>query len=86
MTSANFPIFLCETRQLKVGMKRYQSRLGLSGLKAVDSNGFSGGLPLYWHESVHLDVKDMNERYIDAYVSGAVCEPHWRLTCVYGEL
>ena len=49
-------------------MKRIRSRLGLSGFEAVDSTGLSGGLALYWHESVHLDVKDKNERYIDAYV------------------
>ena len=78
-------VFLCETRQRKVKMKRYRSRLGLSGFEAVNSNGLSGGLALFWHESVQLDVKDMNEQYIDAYVSAATGEPPWRLTCVYGE-
>jgi hypothetical protein len=28
----------------------------------------SGGLALFWHESVSIDVKAMNERYIDAYM------------------
>ena len=78
-------VFLCETRQSKVKMKIYRSRLGLSGFEAVHSVGLSGGLALYWHESLDLDVKSMNERYIDAYVSAKAGEPPWMLTCVYGE-
>ncbi|XP_073363586.1 uncharacterized protein [Aegilops tauschii subsp. strangulata] len=50
-----------------------------------DSVGLSGGLALYWHESLSLDAKAMNSRYIDAYVTAAEGEPPWRLTCVYGE-
>lgn len=48
-------------------------------------NGLSGGLALFWHESVQVDVKAMDERYIDAYVSAAAGVPPWRLTCVYGK-
>ena len=75
-------VFLCETRQSKNKMKRLRSRLGLSGFDASDNVGLSDGLALYWHESLSLDVKTINERYIDAYVT---TEPPWRLTCVYGE-
>ena len=78
-------VFLCETRQSKNKMKRYRSRLGLSGFEASDSDGLSGGLALYWHESLSLDVKTINKRYIDAYVTTAPGEPPWRLTYVYGE-
>ncbi|XP_073351694.1 uncharacterized protein [Aegilops tauschii subsp. strangulata] len=78
-------VFLCETRQSKDRMKRYMPRLGLRGFDAVDTVGLSGGLALYWHESLTLDVKSMDQRHIDAYVSGAAGEPPWRLTCVYGE-
>ncbi len=45
----------------------------------------SGGLALYWHESLHLEIKTMNERYIDAHVRASADVPPWRLTCVYGE-
>ena len=78
-------VFLCETRQSKNKMSRYRARLGLRGFDASDSVGLSGGLALYWHESLSLDVKEINERYIDAYVTGTAGEPPWRLTCVYGE-
>src|SRR4051812_21235936 len=78
-------VFPCETSQTKDMLKRCRSRLGLSGFEAVHSNGLSGGLALFWHESVQLDVKDMTDRYIDASVSAMAGEPRWRLTCVYGE-
>ena len=62
-------------------MKRYHARLGLSGFDAFNSVGLTGGLALCWHESLNLDVKAINEMYVTA----AVGEPPWRLTCVYSE-
>ena len=56
-------------------MKSYHARLGLSGFDGIDSVGLSGGLALYWHESLSLYVKATNERYIDAHVIAAVGEP-----------
>lgn len=78
-------VFLCETRQSEHKMRRYRARLGLSGFEASDSIGLSGGLALYWHESLSIDVKTKNERYIDTYVTVAAGEQPWRVTCVYGE-
>ena len=60
-THSSSIVFLCETRQPKNKMKRYRARLGLSGFDACDSVGRSGGLALYWHESLSLDVKEINE-------------------------
>ena len=45
-------IFLCETRQSCDRMKRLRNRLGLKAFVGVDCNGLSGGLALFWHESV----------------------------------
>jgi hypothetical protein len=45
----------------------------------------SGGLALFWHESVHVEIISMNERYIDAYVRLSVNAPVWHATFVYGE-
>ena len=78
-------VFLCETRKSKNKRKRYRARLGFRGFDALDSVDLSGGLALYWHESLCLDVKTINERYIDAYVTSVAGELPWRLTCVYGE-
>jgi hypothetical protein len=49
------------------------------------SSGQSGGLALFWHESLIVEVQSINERYIDVYVRESVNMPQWRLTCVYGE-
>ena len=51
------------------------SRLGLKGFSGVDSDGFSGGLALYWHESIYVDVKEQNERYIDVWMRVSPHEP-----------
>jgi endonuclease/exonuclease/phosphatase family metal-dependent hydrolase len=77
--------FLCETRQNKNKVRRLRHRLGLKGFVGLSSEGFSGGLALFWHESLHVEIKGINERYIDAYIRSTVNDPPWRLTCVYGE-
>lgn len=61
-------VFLCETRQKVEKVCRLRRTLGLRGFEGVSSEGMSGGLALFWHESVSIDVKAMNERYIDAYM------------------
>jgi hypothetical protein len=77
--------FLCETRQSKNKMRRLRHRLGLGGFAGLSSNGLSGGLALFWHDQIIVEVQEINERYIDAYVRESPNSPQWRLTCVYGE-
>ena len=60
-------------------MKRIRARLGLKGFEGVDSNGMSGGLALYWHESCVVEVVDKEERYIDALVRMQSVEPNGEL-------
>ena len=78
-------VFLCETRQKADKLKRIRARLGLKGFCGVDSNGMSGGLALYWHESYDVQILDKKERYIDALVRIHPDAEQWRVTCVYGE-
>jgi endonuclease/exonuclease/phosphatase family metal-dependent hydrolase len=66
-------------------MRRLRHRLGLKGFVGVSSNGQSGGLALFWHDQIMVEVKDLNERYIDVYVRDSPSAPQWHLTCVYGE-
>jgi hypothetical protein len=66
-------------------MRRLRHRLGLKGFVGFSSNGLSGGLALYWHEQLSVDVQSINERYIDAYVRESPNSPQWRIICVYGE-
>jgi hypothetical protein len=78
--------FLCETRQNKNKVRRLRHRLGLKGFAGNSSNGLSGGLALFWHEQISVQVQLVNERVIDAYVRVSPTTPQWRITCVYGEL
>ena len=78
-------VFLCETRQKKEKIKRLRGRLGLRGFAGMDSEGLSGGLALFWHETMEVEVLEVTDRYIDVLVRLSDDEPQWRLTCVYGE-
>ena len=86
-TRAHSPsmIFLCETRHNKEKMYRLCNRVGLRGFEGVSSNGRSGGLALFWHESMYVDVQEANERLIDVYLRVSPDKPLWRATFVYGE-
>jgi hypothetical protein len=74
-------IFLCETRQKSDRVRR----LGLRGFEGVDSDAMSGGLVLFWHESVHVEIREANSRFIDAFVCFSAEEPLFHATFVYGE-
>lgn len=78
-------VFLCETRQNADRVRRLRSRLGLRGFAGLNSVGMSGGLALFWDESIHVEIKDINERYIDAYVRVSPNDPLWHVSFVYGE-
>ena len=78
MTQSPSLVFLCETRQNKNKLYRLRNRLGLSGFEGVSSNGRSGGLALFWHESMYVDVQEANERLIDVYLCMSPNKPLWR--------
>jgi hypothetical protein len=59
--------------------------MGLRGFAGVDSNGMSGSLALFWDESLHAEVKEENERFIDVWMHTAPNEPLFHVTFVYGE-
>jgi hypothetical protein len=58
-------VFLCETRNSENRVANLRWRLGLKNCIAVDSDGRSGGLALFWHESVEVNLLEKNSRYID---------------------
>ena len=47
--------------------------------------GRSGGLVMYWKESVNLKVEGSDRYYIDAVIDKN-SENEWRITGFYGEL
>jgi hypothetical protein len=76
--------FLCETRQKAEKVRRLRGRIGLKGFVGVDSDGLTGGLALFWNDQIKVEVQSVCERYIDVHVRLSEDDPHWRLTCVYG--
>ena len=82
--SPNF-VFLCETRQKASKMRKIRRRLGLQGYEGVDSNGMSGGLALYWHDSCQVILLGKYDRYIDVAGRTDANGEQWRLTGIYGE-
>ena len=87
LVKANSPkiIFLAETRQRGARLGHLRWRLGLKNFVAVDSVGKSGGLDVFWHESVDVTLKRYSQRIMDLEVKLFQEAPTWRLTFVYGE-
>jgi hypothetical protein len=78
-------VFLCETRQKSDRVRRLRHRLGLRGFFGVDSEGMSGGLALFWHETIYVDIKDSSLRFIDAHIRLGQGQPLFHVTFFYGE-
>src|SRR3954468_10990303 len=87
LSKANNPklVFLCETRQASEKVEKLKWRLNLKGFHGVDSDGRSGGLTLFWEESLTITVLDSCARYIDVLVDDDSMSLSWRCTFVYGE-
>jgi hypothetical protein len=78
-------LFLCETHNSASRVANLRWRLGLKHCIAVDSDGRSGGLALFWHESVEVKLMEKNFRYIDVSTRLSSTDPWFRITFVYGE-
>ena len=76
-------VFLSETRQSEERIKNLRWRLGLKGCLAVGSDGNSGGIALFWDESISVTLIGMCNRLIDVTVQESPTAPPWRLTFVY---
>jgi hypothetical protein len=80
------PSFLCvvETQIHRSRVELLAGTLGYDNVFAVSSTGRSGGLAIFWNNSIKLDILSYSQYHIDAAVTPSLEEP-WRLTCVYGE-
>uniref|UniRef100_A0A453EDJ8 Endonuclease/exonuclease/phosphatase domain-containing protein n=1 Tax=Aegilops tauschii subsp. strangulata TaxID=200361 RepID=A0A453EDJ8_AEGTS len=87
LSKANSPklVFLRETRQASEKVEKLKWRLGMRGFCGVGSDGLSGGLALFWDESLQVTVLDSCARYIDVLVDDDSNGTRWRATFVYGE-
>ena len=81
------PDLLC-VMETKISGKRVellQGTLGFAGCFAVDSNGLSGGIGLFWSKNVVVGLKNYISSHIDVLVK-KVDQPsvEWRFTGFYG--
>ncbi|KAG0519662.1 hypothetical protein BDA96_08G006200 [Sorghum bicolor] len=72
-------IFLCETRIKATRVRNLVWRL------AKDSVGLSGGIALFWDESVDVSLLSQGDRYFDVLIKESPDQAPWRGTFVYGE-
>jgi hypothetical protein len=87
LVRANSPslVFLCETRNSGSRVENLRWRLGLKNCITFDSEGRSGGLALFCHDSVVVNLIEKNFRYIDVSTRVGPDDPWFRITFVYGE-
>ena len=78
-------VFLSETRQSEEQMKGLRWRLGLKGCLARSSVGRSGGIALFWEESLLVDLITISNKIIDVSVQECPSSQPWRITFIYGE-
>jgi hypothetical protein len=75
--------------ETKIGGKRVEklaSSLGMCGGFAVDSDGLSGGIGIFWSAEVDAEIKSFNVNHIDAIVTPKEGDlTPWRFTGFYGE-
>ena len=78
-------VFLSETRQSVEQRKRMRWRLGLKRCLARSSVGKSGGIALFWEESLRVDLITISNKLIDVQVQDDPSSLPWRITFIYGE-
>ena len=61
-------VFLSETRQSEDQMRSLRWRLGLKGCLARSCVGRSGGIALFWEESLLVDLITISDKVIDVSV------------------
>ena len=61
-------LFLSETKLDEKRMKKICWLLDMPNMAIHSSNGKSGGLALFWDESMYVSIQDVNERWIDVFV------------------
>jgi exonuclease III len=81
-----YPSILCiqETQISRTRVEALASTFGFDNAFAVDTDGRSGGLGIYWNNDISIDVLGYSQYHIDVSVS-RIGEIPCRHTSVYGE-
>ena len=80
------PTLLCivETQIEGARVEALASTLGYDKSYVVDSRGRSGGIGLFWNDSIKVEILGYSDYHLDVSVEEDEQEI-WRMTCVYGE-
>lgn len=80
-------VLLSETHTSGTRVSNLLCRLGLKHCITVDSSstGGCGGLALFWHESIEVNLFEKHKRFIDVHVRECASTPWFRVTFVCGE-
>ena len=80
------PTLLCivETQIDGNRVEALAGTLGYDNAYAVSSQGRSGGIGLFWNNSINVEIFGYSDYHLDVLVEEQN-QDRWRLTCVYGE-
>ncbi|GLT55031.1 hypothetical protein SLA2020_281850 [Shorea laevis] len=62
-------LFLMETKLQRDKMSYVRGKLGFDNLFVVDCIGRSGGLALFWNNSIELEIYNYSLRHINAIIN-----------------
>ena len=81
------PTLLCivETQIEGRRVEALASSIGFDNSYAIDSQGRSGGIGLFWNNSIKVEILGYSCYHLDISVEEQGEDP-WRMTCVYGEV
>lgn len=77
-------LFLSETISSYLKMERLCTKIGFEAFIAVEPQGKSGGVALFWKNAGDVKLMSMSRSHIDVVVT-TQNDRRWRLTGVYGE-
>lgn len=75
-------LFLMETKNGRDSLVDLQEWLGFDRIITVNPIGYSGGLALFWKNSVRLDFKFVDKNVVDFHVQSSIGS--FFVSCVYG--
>lgn len=77
-------LFLSETISRYAKMEELCNKLGFEGFTAVEPQGKSGGIALFWKNATNVTLLSFSRSHIDVCISSNGMED-WRLSGIYGE-
>ncbi|GLT51961.1 hypothetical protein SLA2020_253300 [Shorea laevis] len=78
-------VFLMETKKSRRVLERLRRKLSFSHATYVESQGYSGGLALWWTDEVHISIFSSDKNSIEGCCADADFTTSWHFTFVYGE-